>query len=54
MKYHMLHGHGYKVFSNGDRYFGEWSDNKAHGQGKRKWASGHFYTGSWVENETVG
>ena len=42
------------TFSNGDRYVGEWKDNKMHGQGTCTYASGGKYIGKWKDNKRHG
>ena len=42
------------TFSNGDRYVGEWKDNKMHGQGTCTYASGGKYIGEWKDNKRHG
>ena len=41
-------GYGDMVFSNGDSYFGEWSNNTFHGTGTYKYAKKNaVYKGEW-------
>ncbi|QQS11154.1 MAG: hypothetical protein IPK81_16345 [Rhodospirillales bacterium] len=40
-------GRGAVVRANGDRYQGQWFDDRAHGQGVNWSASGQVHTGHW-------
>ena len=42
------------LFSNGDKYTGEWKNNLAHGQGTYTWKSGGFYSGEWKNDKFNG
>ena len=33
----------------GERYTGEWKDNKANGRGEHIWSTGDRYEGDWFE-----
>nr|GMC84605.1 phosphatidylinositol 4-phosphate 5-kinase 6-like [Ipomoea batatas]GMC89106.1 phosphatidylinositol 4-phosphate 5-kinase 6-like [Ipomoea batatas]GMC90559.1 phosphatidylinositol 4-phosphate 5-kinase 6-like [Ipomoea batatas]GME19183.1 phosphatidylinositol 4-phosphate 5-kinase 6-like [Ipomoea batatas] len=46
--------HVEKVFSHGDMYTGQWSDNCPNGQGKYLWSDGCMYIGDWVGGKTMG
>ena len=45
------HGHGTKVFKNGDKYVGEWSKDKATGKGKFWSSEGDYYEGYWLDGK---
>jgi len=38
----------------GNRYFGEWEDNKKHGFGTQTWSNGNKYEGEWVNGKRQG
>ena len=38
----------------GDKYVGEWKDDKKHGQGTYNYAGGEKYVGEWRDNERHG
>ena len=40
--------------ANGDKYVGEWKDNKINGQGAYTWAGGDKYIGEWKDEERHG
>ena len=44
-------GTGIKVFKNGDKYDGEWANDKANGKGKFWHADGDYYEGYWVNDK---
>ncbi len=46
--------YGEMVFDNGDKYVGEWEDNKKHGQGTYILVSGEKYVGEWKDNNRHG
>jgi hypothetical protein len=48
------HGWGVLSLPDGDRYEGEWQNDKLHGQGRYQWQNGHTYNGSWVDGERSG
>ena len=43
-------GPGTTVWSNGDRYEGEWVDGKKNGRGKMTLANGNWYDGEWCDD----
>ena len=45
------HGHGVMDYSNGDKYEGDWKDNKIHGKGKLTCAGGGVYEGYWKDGK---
>jgi hypothetical protein len=45
---------GTYTFASGDKYVGEWQDNKQHGQGTYTFASGAKYVGEWKDDERNG
>ncbi|KAL3814745.1 hypothetical protein ACJIZ3_016013 [Penstemon smallii] len=46
--------HVEKVFSNGDIYMGQWSENCPNGHGKYLWADGCMYNGDWLRGKNMG
>ena len=40
--------------ANGDKYVGEWKDNKINGQGAYTWAGGDKYIGEWKDGKRYG
>lgn len=45
-----LCGHGVAEYDNGDKYDGNWQNDRQNGQGKYVWANnGDWYTGEWYE-----
>lgn len=48
------HGKGVKVWANGDRYEGEWREDKQHGRGIYMWANGDRYEGEWKDGDLHG
>ncbi len=42
------HGHGVMMFTNGDRYEGEWRDGWRHGRGIFWFADGRVFDGAWA------
>ena len=45
---------GTYTFDNGDKYVGEWKDNKRHGQGTYTYANGAKYVGEFKDNKYHG
>ena len=45
---------GTKTFPDGDKYVGEWRDDKAHGQGTFTFANGAKYVGEWKDDKRNG
>jgi len=45
---------GTRDYSNGDKYVGEWRDDKRHGQGTYTFASGSKYVGEFRDSEKNG
>ena len=45
---------GTVTFDNGEKYVGEWKDDKKHGQGKTIFATGDTYVGEWKDNKGHG
>ena len=45
---------GSYTYSTGDKYVGEWKDNKQHGQGTTTWADGDKYVGEWKDAKKHG
>ena len=43
----MMHGYGVCAFVGGDRYEGEWRENRMHGRGMERYASGDVYDGEY-------
>ena len=41
-------GHGRLIFNNGDRYDGEFIENKMHGAGRLRFHDGGIFQGLWV------
>ena len=39
----MKHGKGEEIFSNGDRYIGQYKEGKPDGEGKYIWADESYY-----------
>ncbi|CAH9118347.1 unnamed protein product [Cuscuta europaea] len=46
--------HVEKIFSHGDMYTGQWSENCPNGHGKYLWSDGCMYVGDWVSGKTTG
>ena len=44
---------GTYTFANGDKYAGEWKDDKKHGQGTYTFASGRVWKGFWSNDDFV-
>ena len=51
-RYHNCYG-AYTSAS-GNKYVGEWKDNKHHGQGTYTFASGNKYVGEWKDDKRTG
>ena len=47
-------GYGTYVFSNGQKYVGEWKDGEEQGQGVQTWGSNSKYDGGWKEGKRHG
>ena len=47
-------GRGQYTYKNGDRYDGDWVDDKRHGHGVYYFASGNRYDGDWVDGNYHG
>ena len=45
---------GSQIFESGNKYVGEWKDNKKNGQGTYTRASGEKYVGEWKDDERHG
>ena len=45
---------GTYTWSNGDKYIGEWSDDKTNGQGTFTWTNGEKYVGEWKNDNKHG
>lgn len=48
------HGRGERVWADGDRYVGEWSNGRYHGRGEYYWANGNIYAGAFKEDKRSG
>ncbi|KAH3767382.1 2-isopropylmalate synthase [Pelomyxa schiedti] len=49
-----FHGEGVRLWSNGDRYQGDWEDGKEHGKGTKRWArDGSSFAGVWERGVPV-
>ena len=44
---------GTYTWENGDKYVGDWLNNKSHGKGTYTWKNGGKYVGDWVDNSTL-
>jgi len=42
------------IYSNGDKYVGEWAKNNKEGEGTYYYKNGDVYKGSFVENDKQG
>ena len=49
-----MHGQGTYVWSNGNTYSGEWSNDMANGRGIFVWANGTTHAGEWRDNRAHG
>lgn len=45
-----INNKGAFTYSNGDRYDGEWKDNRHHGKGVMQYDNGDRYTGDWAND----
>ena len=45
---------GAYTFTDGEKYVGEWQDDKRHGQGTYTFASGDKYVGKWKDDKKHG
>ena len=45
---------GAYTFTDGEKYVGEWQDDKRHGQGTYTFADGTQYVGEWQDNKWHG
>ena len=43
-----------KTFKNGDKYLGEWFDDKCNGEGRFEKTDGGYYDGDWLNNMAHG
>ena len=46
-----MHGRGTITFSDGERYVGQWKDDKQHGQGAEVYPDGKVVKGIWKNDE---
>ena len=49
-----MNGYGIFNFSNGDKYDGEWENNKMNGYGKFYHSDGNICEGEWKNNKLEG
>ena len=49
-----FHGRGSIVYSNGERYAGEWQYGQRHGRGTYTYADGGTYSGDWERDKIQG
>ena len=48
------HGEGTITFANGDKYDGQWKDDKMHGEGTFTWTNGTVeHQGEWANGKPV-
>ena len=45
---------GTKTYENGDKYVGDFEDNKKHGEGTYTWVNEDKYVGEWKDNKQHG
>ena len=50
----IFHGKGTFLFSDGEKYEGEWENNRMHGQGSYKYPDGTEYVGEWSNDKFHG
>ena len=50
----MNDGHGVMIYTNGEKYDGEWKDSKKHGHGVFTRANGSKYYGEWKDSKKNG
>ncbi len=48
------HGHGTLLFHSGDRYEGQWKQDRMHGEGTYAFADGDKYVGQWKDSKMHG
>ena len=49
-----LNGQGTRIYSNGDKYVGQWKEGSRHGQGTFFFSNGSKYVGQWKDNGANG
>jgi hypothetical protein len=49
-----INGQGTYTFASGDKYIGEWKDDKKYGQGTLTFAGGDKYVGEFKDNKKNG
>lgn len=54
MKDGQCHVRGVFIYSDGDKYAGEYRDNNMHGLGEYQWDNGTTYWGQWKDNQMHG
>ncbi len=47
-------GSGLYIWSNGEKYEGQWNNGKFHGKGAYTWVDGSKFSGNWVMGEKTG
>jgi hypothetical protein len=50
----MMHGQGTYKYKNGDKYVGQWVEDKKQGKGRFFYHDGEFYDGEWDNNKKNG
>jgi len=45
---------GTYTYADGEKYVGEWQDNKSNGQGTFTWPDGRKYVGEWRDDKRTG
>ena len=53
-QYGQRHGKGVRSLFNGDRYVGEFRNNKRHGHGTMTYADGRVESGKWENSNFLG